>query len=96
MPAYLVAEVQVHDAAAYSRYSALTPAIIGRFGGRFLARGGLTEVVEGTTNKTRVVIVEFPSMDVARNFYDSPEYQQARELRLGVSEAQFILVDGVP
>lgn len=95
MAAYLIAEVRIDDSNAYLPYVARTPDIISQFGGRILARGGPMEILEGHTDKTRVVIVEFPSMEAARRFYNSPQYQQAREFRLSASEAQLVLVQGV-
>ena len=94
MTAYLVAEVHVQDPERYKQYTARTPDIIAKFGGRILVRGGKMETLEGHTDKTRVVIVEFPSMETARQFYNSPEYQEARAIRSPVSDAQFLIVEG--
>ena len=95
MAAYLIARLSIRDPAAYSEYTARTPAIIAQYGGRFLVRGGPTETLEGATCSERVVVVEFPSMEVARAYYNSPEYQAAKSLRTPVSEAELILVPGV-
>jgi uncharacterized protein (DUF1330 family) len=95
MAAYLIAQIQVHDPEAYKNYSSRTPAIIAKHGGRFLARGGATEILEGDPLAGRIVIIEFPTMDAARSFFNSPEYQQVRKFRTPVSEAQFLIVQGV-
>jgi uncharacterized protein (DUF1330 family) len=95
MPAYLVAQVQVDDEELYKSYTAKSPAIIQKYGGRFLARGAPLETLEGELFNNRLVIVEFPDSDAVREFYYSPEYQQARALRLPVSRAQFVLIDGL-
>lgn len=95
MSAYLVAEVQVDDEEIYKTYTAKSPAIIQKYGGRFLARGKALETLEGQPFNKRIVVVEFPDSDAARRFYNSKEYQQARELRLPVSSAQFILIEGI-
>jgi uncharacterized protein (DUF1330 family) len=95
MAAYLIARLSVRDPVAYSQYAARTPALIAQYGGRFLVRGGQTETLEGEPCTERVVIVEFPSMEVARAFYNSPKYQEAKGFRTPVSEAEFLLVQGV-
>jgi uncharacterized protein (DUF1330 family) len=95
MLAYLVAQVRVDDLEAYKQYAVRSPAIIAKYGGRVLARGGTVEILEGVTSRGRVVIIEFPSMEAARNFYYSPEYQQAKQIRLPVADAQFLIVEGV-
>ena len=64
------------------------------FGGEFIARGGETETFEGDEETRRVVIVRFDSMDKARQFYHSEQYQHAKSKREGAAEAQFVLVDG--
>jgi uncharacterized protein (DUF1330 family) len=71
-----------------------TPGVIARFGGKFIARNGEKVTLEGETETARVVILEFPSMELAQAFFNSPEYQQAKLLREGAAEAQFIAIDG--
>lgn len=95
MAAYLIAQVTIHDPEVYRSYTARSPEIIARHGGRILARGGTTEVLEGGADNRRVVIVEFPSMEAARAFYNSAEYQQAKAIRAPASQAQFVIVQGV-
>ncbi len=95
MPAYLIASVRVLDAEKYAAYTKLSPAAIERYGGRFLARGGDVVTLEGAPEDRRIVIVEFPSVEAARRFYDSPEYRKARAVREGAAEARFIVVDGL-
>jgi uncharacterized protein (DUF1330 family) len=95
MSAYLIVEVQVRDPAIYSQYTARTPAIIAKYGGRFIVRGGPAETLEGEARNRRIVIVEFPSMEAARAFYHSPEYQEAKDIRTAASDGHFVLVPGV-
>jgi uncharacterized protein (DUF1330 family) len=95
MPAYLIARIRVTDPEKYRGYMALSPAAIERHGGRFLARGGEVATLEGEPEERRVVIVEFPSLEAARTFYDSPEYRKARAAREGAAEAQFFVVEGL-
>jgi len=95
MSAYLVATGTVKNPEAYQEYRALAAAAIEQYGGRFIARGGKSEVLEGSFPGPRVVIVEFPSFDRAKAFFDSPEYQAARQKRLAVADLNLILVEGV-
>ena len=76
MPAYILAEIQVTDAAAYEPYRPLAAASIARFGGRFLVRGGKADLLEGAREPERIVVIEFPDADAARRWYHSEEYQQ--------------------
>lgn len=94
MPAYLIAEVDVHDAAAYEAYKKLTPGAVAAYGGRFIVRGGTVDSKEGGWKPARLVVVEFPSMDQARKFYDSPEYAPALAIRLKAAKSRLILADG--
>jgi uncharacterized protein (DUF1330 family) len=95
MPAYLIARVQVRDPAPYEEYKRLAAAAIEKFGGRYRARGGTTVTLEGEEEKSRVVVVEFPSLERAREFYRSPEYRKAITARTGCASGQFVVVDGV-
>ena len=95
MSAYLIAQVRIHDPEAYGDYAERTPAIIAKHGGRILARGGQTEILEGHTVGQRIVIVEFPSLHCARAFYYSPEYQEIRRIRTQASVAELVLVQGI-
>jgi uncharacterized protein (DUF1330 family) len=93
MPAYLIAQVKVRDLETYTRYIQRSSAIIAEHGGRILARGGRSEALEGDPRARRVVIIEFPSFEAARQWYHSPAYQEARAIRTPVSEAEFIIVE---
>ena len=92
--AYVLVQVAVSNPQQYGEYMKLSPGIIEKFGGRFIVRGGRTETLEGTPATGRYVVVEFPSFERARQFYNSTEYQAARKVRSGAAEAQFILVEG--
>ena len=95
MTAYLVAQVRIDDQETYQRYREAVPPLVDRFGGRFRARGGELEVLEGAWPFPRLVIIEFPSRDAARLFYDSPEYQRILPLRQQASAGNVVLVEGV-
>ena len=95
MPAYLIARVNVTDPAKYENYKALAPAAIAKYGGKYLARGGATETMEGDNETRRVVILEFPDLAAARTFYNSPEYTAAKAERAGAANGQFVIVEGL-
>lgn len=95
MSAYLIARVTVNDPEEYKKYTAVTPALVAAFGGKFIVRGGDKITLEGPEETQRVVIIEFESMERAQEFYNSPEYQEALKIRQSASTAQFIIVDGV-
>jgi uncharacterized protein (DUF1330 family) len=95
VPAYIIGRVNVTDRAQYSEYTNVTPGIIGRFGGRFIARGGETVTLEGPEETSRIVIIEFPTFAAAQDFFHSEEYREAKALREGAAVAQFIAIDGV-
>lgn len=95
MPAYLIAEIEVTDPAAYEDYKKLTPAAIARYGGRFLVRGGKVDSREGNWSPERLIVVEFASMEQAQAFYDSPEYAPALAIRKRAANSRLILVEGL-
>lgn len=95
MPAYMIARVKVHDPEGYEAYKAKASVAIEAHGGRYLARGGALEVLEGEDSGARLVIVEFKDMDTAKAFYNSDAYQEAVKIRQPVSEGNFIVVEGL-
>lgn len=94
MAAYVIADVDVTDAAKYEDYKKLTPGAVAKHGGRFLARGGQTAVLEGSWRPARLVVIEFPTLEQARNFYTSVEYTAARRARAGAAKMNMVVVDG--
>ena len=95
MTAYIVARVNITDWDKYKEYTKFTPGVVAQYGGRFIVRGGETVTLEGPEETSRVVIIEFPSLDRAKAFYGSTEYKAAAKLREDAATAQFIAVDGV-
>jgi uncharacterized protein (DUF1330 family) len=95
MTAYIVVDCEVTDPAKYEDYKKLAPEAIAKHGGRYLARGGQTAMLEGEWRPNRVVILEFPSLDAARKFYTSVEYTAARRARAGAAKMDIIAVEGV-
>ena len=82
MTAYVIVDVEIRDLAQYQEYMRQVKPVIEAAGGRYLVRGGAHKVVEGNWYPRRLVVMEFPSMDVAQDFYLSPEYQALMALRL--------------
>ncbi len=95
MSAYMIARINVTDWDKYNQYIKVTPDIIAKYGGRFIVRGGDTVTLEGPEEKWRIVVIEFPDLDKAKEFYHSPEYANAKKIRAGAAEAQFVAVSGV-
>jgi uncharacterized protein (DUF1330 family) len=96
MKAYVIANIDVQDPARYSDYIKLTPGTIAPFGGRFIARGGRSERLEGDTPANRLVILEFPSYDQAQAWYASDGYRVAMAIRQSASTGSLLLVEGAP
>jgi uncharacterized protein (DUF1330 family) len=95
MPAYVISEVEVRDDKAMERYRALAARSIAQYGGRYLVRGGAAELVEGGPGLKTLVVVEFPSMARAREWYASSEYAEALKVRRTALERRLIFVEGV-
>ena len=96
MAAYLIADVDIHDAAAFEEYRRDVPATEERYGGRYLARGGATKVLEGDWEPHRLVIIEFPDMPSLQAWYESPEYARLKIIRQQCASTRIIALDGVP
>jgi uncharacterized protein (DUF1330 family) len=94
VPAYLVVDITVKDAATYDQYRRLAPPSIALYGGRYLARGGETAVLEGDWKPTRLVILEFPTLEKAKAWWASPEYAEAKALRQRAASADIVLIEG--
>ena len=95
MPAYVFVEVDITNPEGYREYSQLVPATIQKYGGRFLHRGGSVSVLEGDWPQIRRVIIEFPSVEAARQWWDSPEYEKPKALRRANSKGRLLLLEGV-
>jgi uncharacterized protein (DUF1330 family) len=94
MPAYWVARSKINDAAAYKKYTDRVPAIIARYGGKVLARGGRFQILEGPQKFHRFVVIEFPSLEQAVACHDSPEYREAAAFRAGgAGEVELVIVE---
>lgn len=93
--AYLLVQTDITNPEQYAEYANRTPSIVAKYGGKYLARGGRSLTLEGPAARSRVVVLEFASLEQAQAFYNSPEYVSARQLRAGAATAQFVLVEGM-
>jgi len=94
MSAYIVATVAIEDPETYKKYTAKTPALVAKHGGKFIARGGDVETLEGEQFKDRLVIIEFPSSQALQGWYNDPEYQEALLIRQSASQGRVLAVEG--
>jgi uncharacterized protein (DUF1330 family) len=95
MPAYVIVDLTVTDTALMEEYRKAVPETVTKYGGRFIVRGGAHQTVEGTWKPNRLVILEFPSMEQAKKWYDSEEYRAPRAMRLRASRGNLVMVEGV-
>jgi uncharacterized protein (DUF1330 family) len=96
MPAYVISDLEIRDAAAFERYRTLAAASIAQHGGRYLVRGGAIAVAEGGPPPLSMVIVEFPTMERLQLWYGSPEYAAALTFRNAALTRRLLFVEGVP
>jgi len=95
MPAYLVVELDVTNPTEMEHYRAAVPATLAQYGGRYLTRGGSTELIEGGPEPKRIVILEFADTAAVKRWYGSPEYQKILPIRLATSTGRAFIVEGV-
>jgi uncharacterized protein (DUF1330 family) len=95
MSAYVVSEVEMVDQTLFDRYRSLAQGTIAKYGGRYIVRGGAIETVEGERSPRHIVIVEFPTMERAREWYASPEYAEALKIRQHALKRRLTFVEGV-
>jgi uncharacterized protein (DUF1330 family) len=95
MTAYVIVDIDVVDAEGYKDYVKAAPATVAHFGGRYIARGGANETLEGGWHAKRLVILEFPSAERAKAWLNSAEYAPARALRHKYARTNMVLVEGV-
>jgi uncharacterized protein (DUF1330 family) len=94
LAAYVIAEVDVTDTEVYEGYRKLVPPTLEKYGGKFLVRGGAVESKEGGWQPSRLVVIEFASMDAARMWYESPEYTAAMAIRHSAANSRVVIVEG--
>jgi uncharacterized protein (DUF1330 family) len=94
MPAYIIAQINVTDPDKYQEYARLAGPATQKYGGKFVVRGGARTVLEGSIPYQRIVVTQFPDVEAAKRFYNSVEYQAAREKRLGAADFNMMVVEG--
>jgi uncharacterized protein (DUF1330 family) len=95
MPAYWIARARIKDPVEYKKYTDRVPAIISKYGGKVLARGGKYRIMEGPQSFGRFVVIEFPSMQAAVSCFESPEYVEAAAFRrAGAGVVENVIVEG--
>jgi uncharacterized protein (DUF1330 family) len=94
MPAYIIVDVDILDTTSYEEYKKLTPQSIYAYDGKFIVRGGVTEQLEGDWLPGRIVILEFPTIKRAKEWWSSVEYKPAKEIRQRAAKTKMILVEG--
>ena len=95
MSAYIVVDITITDAILYEEYRRRAPASIAKYNGTYLVRGGATATLEGTWSPKRLVILEFPTVEQASAWWNSPEYAPAKEIREQCADANMLLVEGI-
>lgn len=95
MAAYVIADLDVFDPEGFEEYRRRVPPTIAAHGGRYLARGGATEVLEGAWSPTRCVILEFPDVERFRAWWSSPEYAALRAIRERTARSTIVVTEGV-
>jgi uncharacterized protein (DUF1330 family) len=92
---YCIGHITINDAEAYKEYAEKDPATIAPYGGEYLVRGGKSEIMEGTFPGSRTVVIRFPTLAAASDWYNSVEYSDIRPLRQAVATGALMLVEGV-
>jgi uncharacterized protein (DUF1330 family) len=95
MSAYVIVDITIKDQESYTRYRELAAPTVAAYGGRYLVRGGDTEILEGGWRPSRLVVLEFPTAAAGRAWWSSPEYAPAKALRQDCADAEMLLVEGV-
>ena len=95
MTAYVIVDIEVTDPEGYKEYVKLAPEAVKLYGGKYIARGGPNETLEGDWQAKRLVILEFPSVEQAKNWLNSEEYAPARKLRHQYARTNMVVVEGL-
>ena len=95
MRAYVIVEISIHDPELYEEYKKLTPASIAEYDGKFIVRGGKTVSMEGDWKPQRIVVSEFPSVERAKEWWNSEGYEKAKKFRQASADTKMIIVEGV-
>ena len=95
MSAYVIVEIEIVDPVGYEVYKKLAGATVEKYGGKYTVRGGKTEVLEGDWNPKRIVVLEFPTMERAKEWLNCEEYREPRKMRHRTAKTKMIVVEGV-
>ena len=95
MTAYVIVDIEVLDPVGYEEYKKLAPAAVELYGGKYVARGGKTETLEGDWAPKRLVILQFESSEQAKKWWNSDEYREARAMRQKTTNSQMVVIEGV-
>jgi uncharacterized protein (DUF1330 family) len=95
MSAYVIVEIDILDPAGYEEYKKLAGATVEKYGGKYIVRGGRTEVLEGNWRPKRIVVLQFESTHRAKEWLSCEEYREPRKMRHRTAETKMILVEGV-
>jgi len=95
MTAYVIVDIEVTDPAGYEEYKKLAPPIVAQYGGKYIARGGRTETLEGDWSPKRLVILQFESVEQAKKWVNSEEYREPRKMRMSTTSSKMIVIEGV-
>jgi len=95
MSAYVIVEIEVTDPVGYEEYKRLAGTTVEKYGGKYIVRGGKTEVLEGDWNPKRIVVLQFDSMDRAKAWLNSPDYHEPRKMRHRTAKTKMIVVEGI-
>ena len=95
MAAYVIAQIEVTDPEGYARYREMAPATVEQYGGRYIVRGGEVEALEGDWAPTRLVILQFDSVERAKEWWNCEEYAEAKALRQRTTKSKLTLIEGL-
>ncbi len=93
MGAFMIIQAEITDPERFMEYAKRAPALIEKYGGRYRCMRGASEQLEGTEDERKIVVSEWPSMDAAREFWNSPEYEELKRMRAGAAEVDVHLVE---
>ena len=95
MPAYIIVEIEITDPVGYEEYKKQAAATVEQYGGKYVARGGACETLEGDWKPKRIVVLEFDNMERAKAWLNSPEYIEPRKQRHRTAKTRMILAEGL-
>jgi uncharacterized protein (DUF1330 family) len=95
MCAYVIVEIDIVDPAGYEEYKQLASATVEKYGGKYIVRGGAVETLEGDWNPKRIVVLQFDSIQRAKEWLNCEEYREPRKMRHRTARTRMVVVEGV-